>query len=339
LVLIALHGIETAVRKCVNPGGDAQKELSVVFYADDFVVLHPSLDVIQNCQSVAQEWLKEMSLELNLSKTRISHTLNPYEGNMGFDFLGFHIRQYPVSKHHSGRTTHGERLGFKTIIKPSKSKIAAHIEQIRETIRADKTAPQAALIIKLSPMIRGWSNYYSTVVSKRTFERCENNVLSQLRAWARYRTGRFDPKTLTKYWHYREDRLTFSTENGLKLTFHASIPIVRHLKVRGDKSYFDGDVIYWSTRKGTHPELPKRVAQLLKGHKGKCAECGLMFTADELIEVDHKIPKTEGGTDKFDNLQPLHRHCHDVKTARDVSNRRVLMPEIALEALETDINE
>jgi RNA-directed DNA polymerase len=38
-----------------------------------------------------------------------------------------------------------------------------------------------------------------------------------------------------------------------------------------------------------------------------------------LIEVDHKIPKPEGGTDHLDNLQPLHRHCHDVKTARDTT--------------------
>ena len=170
LALIALQGLETAVRKCVNPGGDAQKELSVVFYADDFVILHPSLLVIEQCKLAAKEWLQEMSLELNSSKTRISHTLNPHEGNVGFDFLGFQLRQYPVGKHHAGRTTHGERLGFKTIIKPSKSKIAAHIEQIKQTVRAYKTSPQEALIIKLNPLIRGWSNYYSTVVSKRAFE-------------------------------------------------------------------------------------------------------------------------------------------------------------------------
>jgi RNA-directed DNA polymerase len=247
LALIALHGLETAVRKCVSPGGNAQKELLVVFYADDFVILHPVLQVIQNCKSVAQDWLNEMSLELNPNKTCISHTLNPYEGNLGFDFLGFNIRQYPVGKHHSGRTPHGERLGFKTLIKPSKQKIAIHIEKIKKTIRAYQTAPQEALITKLNPIIRGWSNYYSTVVSKQTFESCDNTVFSQLRAWARYRTGRFSPKTFSRYWHSIEDRQTFSTEGGMKLTFHVSVPIARHLKVRKDKSYFDGDVLYWST--------------------------------------------------------------------------------------------
>jgi RNA-directed DNA polymerase len=322
LALIALHGLETAIRKCVNQGRDTQRELSVVFYADDFVILHKSLEVILKCKLAAEEWLKGMSLELKPSKTRISHTLNPYEGNVGFDFLGFNVRQYPVGKHQSGCNGNGEKLGFKTIIKPSKSKIALHVESIRKTIKAYKTAPQMALISKLNPIIRGWSNYYSTVSSKQTFSNCDCTVQSQLRAWAKYRTGQFDSKTKNKYWHHIEAKRTFSTKDGMRLASHDDTPIVPHVKVRGDKSYFDGDVLYWSTRKGAHPELPNRVARLLKRYKGRCPECGLMFVGDDLIEVDHTISKQDGGTDKFDNLQPLHRHCHDVKTARDDANRR-----------------
>lgn len=126
----------------------------------------------------------------------------------------------------------------------------------------------------------------------------------------------------------------FSIEGGIRLTAHSDTPIKRHVKVRGDKSYFDGDVIYWSTRKGTHPELPNRVAFLLKKYKGQCPECGLMFVGDDLIEVDHTISKQDGGKGKFDNLQPLHRHCHDVKTARDNANREILRQKAVLEPLE-----
>jgi RNA-directed DNA polymerase len=317
LALIALYGLETAIRGCINQSRDTQRELSVVFYADDFVVLHKSLDVIHKCKSAAQEWLKEMSLELNPVKTCISHTLIPYEGNVGFDFLGFNIRQYPVGKHQSGCNGSSQKLGFKTIIKPNKKKIALHIESIGNTIDSCKTVPQAALISKLNPIIRGWCNYYSTVNSKRTFSTCEHILYSQLRAWARYRTGKFDSNTNNKYWHHIEEKRTFSTKDGMRLASHEDTPIVRHVKVRGDKSYFDGDVLYWSARKGAHPELPNYVARLLKRYKGRCPECGLVFVADDLIEVDHIIPKVDGGKDKFDNLQPLHRHCHDVKTARD----------------------
>ena len=316
LALIALYGLETAIRGCLNQGKDTQRKLSVVLYADDFVVLHPSLEVILKCKLAAEEWLKEMSLELKPSKTRISHTLIPYEGNIGFDFLGFNIRQHPVGKHQSGCNGQGKKLGFKTIIKPSKEKVAAHIESIRNVIDTYKTAPQEALISKLNPIVRGWCNYYSTVSSKKTFGNCKNIIWSQLRAWARYRTGNFSYKTLNKYWHYVGDRLTFSTKSGIKLKAHTDTPIKRHIKVKGNKSYFDGDVLYWSTRKGVHPELPKTVAMLLKKYKGRCPECGLMFVGDDLVEVDHIIAKKDRGIDKFDNLQPLHRHCHDVKSAR-----------------------
>jgi RNA-directed DNA polymerase len=321
LALIALYGLETAIRSCVSQGR-AQRTLTVVFYADDFVVLHPSLDVILQCKQAAENWLNEMSLELKPSKTRISHTLMAYEENVGFDFLGFNIRQHPVGKNQSGCNGAGQKLGFKTIIKPSKKKIALHIESIGNIINSYKGAPQEALIRRLNPMIRGWCNYYSTVSSKKTFSYCKNIVWSQLRAWARYRTGNFGFKTLDKYWHYLGYRLTFSTDDGIRLIAHNDTPIKRHIKVKGDKSYFNGDVLYWGKRRGRHPELPNQVALLLKKYKGRCLECGLMFVANDLIEVDHKIPKQEGGTDKFDNLQPLHRHCHDVKTARDNARRK-----------------
>ena len=339
LALIALHGLETAIRECISQGIDKQKQLKVCLYADDFVVLHPSHEVILKCKLTAETWLKEMSLELKPSKTRISHTLIPYEGNVGFDFLGFNIRQYLVGKHQSGCRSNGKKLGFKTIIKPSKKKIALHIETIGNIINSYKTAPQEALISKLNPIIRGWCNYYSTVNSKKIFSNCKHTVFVKLRAWAKYRTGDSSFKNLNKYWHYIEDRLVFSTRNGIRLLTHSDTTIKRHVKVRGNKSYFDGDVLYWSSRKGTHPELPNRVAFLLKKYKGRCAECGLMFVADDLIEVDHTISKQDGGKDKFDNLQPLHRHCHDVKTACDNANRKILKQEAVLEPLEGYINE
>jgi RNA-directed DNA polymerase len=320
LALIALHGLETTVRGCIHQSIKNQKQLTVVVYADDFVILHPSLETIQKCKTAVQNWLKEMSLELKPSKTQISHTLNPHEGKVGFDFLGFNIRQYPVGKHQSGCNWKGEKLGFKTIIKPSKQKVKLHLQAVRDTIKRHKTAPQSVLIRQLNLLIRGWCNYYSTVCSKKIFSSCDHILYgSQLRAWARYRTGRWNFRTLTRYWRYIDGRLTFSTPDGIKVTHHSDTAIKRHLKVKGDRSYFDGDVIYWSTRRGTHPELPNRVALLLKRYKGSCPECGLRFVEGDVIEIDHIIRKQDGGTDQFENLQPLHRHCHDVKSARDIN--------------------
>jgi RNA-directed DNA polymerase len=69
---------------------------------------------------------------------------------------------------------------------------------------------------------------------------------------------------------------------------------------------------------GTHPEVSKQVATLLKKQKGKCTHCGLTFRDGDKLEVDHIIPKSQKGKNSYDNLQLLHRHCHDTKTAEDI---------------------
>ncbi len=108
LANIALHGMETALMDFAKTWkGDKEKNvksLSFIRYADDFVVIHKSLNVIMECKNILMEWLNDMGLELKPSKTRICHTLNDPILNTktgklihkGFDFLGFHIRQYPV---------------------------------------------------------------------------------------------------------------------------------------------------------------------------------------------------------------------------------------------------
>src|SRR5947207_6539359 len=89
-------------------------------------LLHADKEVLQTAANAVEEWLKGMGLALNQKKTRITHTLTPYEGNVGFDFLGFTVRQIPKSENLSGKDTHGRPLGFKTLIKPSKEKIKHH---------------------------------------------------------------------------------------------------------------------------------------------------------------------------------------------------------------------
>ncbi|WP_313954460.1 group II intron maturase-specific domain-containing protein [Anabaena subtropica] len=39
----------------------------------------------------------------------------------------------------------------------------------------------------LKPVIRGWTNYYSCVVSKRVFNQADTTLFSQLKAWAEHR--------------------------------------------------------------------------------------------------------------------------------------------------------
>jgi len=260
-----------------------------------------------------------MGLELKPAKTRLTHTLNMCgEEEPGFDFLGFNIRQFKVGNHHS-------KQGFKTIITPSKEKLKIHYDRVASIIDDHKAAPQAALINRLNPVITGWSNYYSTVVSKVAYSDIDNLMYPKLKAWAEHRhPNKSRGWVSNKYWQtIGGDNWAFATKQSgkdpMRLRSHAETPIIRHVKVKGDASPYDGNLIYWSSRMGKHPEATKRVATLLQKHKGKCTHCGLYFREGDVMEIDHITPKSKGGKDEYKNLQILHRHCHDVKTADDGS--------------------
>ena len=324
LANIALHGLEDEIMKTVRKGITAQKGLTLVRYADDFVVLHKDITVVQRCQQVITEWLKGIGLELKPSKTKLTHTLNKYgEENAGFDFLGFTVKQFPVGKYQSGKNSNGSPLGFKTLIKPSQKKVKLHTEKLKVIVRNHKGATQEALISHINPIIRGWANFYSTVVSKETFSGVDNITFHQLMAWARFRHPNKNAHWISRrYWlvNQGEGWVFASRKEGIKkmhLKKHSETPIVRHTKVQGDRSPYDGDFVYWSSRMGKHPETDIKTATLLKRQKGKCAHCGLYFKDGDQLEKDHINPKAKGGNNSYNNLQLLHRHCHDTKTAAD----------------------
>ncbi|MGL5193992.1 MAG: group II intron reverse transcriptase/maturase [Chroococcales cyanobacterium] len=332
LANIALDGMARLI-ETKFPKKKSVAQATLIRYADDFVVISPSLDIVEQCQTAISEWLKPVGLEINPEKKRVCHTLKPiqYEGKTkepGFDFLGFNIRQYPVGKHKSGKT--GGRasrpIGHKTHIKPSKKAVKAHTEVIKGVVKQHRTAPQSALINKLNPIIRGMVRY-SGVVSTDTFNKLDHTVWLMLRAWTVSRCGKANHEKLRKYFkpgtvklsngRERQETWLFQTPDGERLYKHSWTAIVRHTLVRPDATPYDGNWTYWATRKGQAIETPTRVAKLLKKQKGKCTWCGQYFTPSDLVEVDHIQPKSQGGKDEYNNQQLLHRHCHDEKTALD----------------------
>lgn len=343
LANIALHGLETFLKEWLWESGyrkrdgkgevtgkkETQRELTVIRYADDFVIIHPNLEVIKQAKIKTEEWLKEVGLELKPSKTSITHTFHKHEGQIGFDFLGFNVRQYKAGKYEA-KTNLRTAKGFKTIIKPSKEKAILHHKKLHDAVKGMKAVSQEAVIAKLNPIIAGWCNYYSSVCSKEEFSRQDALLWKTLKSWADRRHSKKSAQWKEeKYWKRKSEwskdmnkyihRKTFTSgKNTLKK--HEDTKIVRHTKVKGDVSPYNGDWVYWSTRMGKNPETPTRVSLLLKKQKGKCTFCGQFFNSEDKLEIDHIIPKSRGGLDEYKNWQLLHRHCHDVKTASDGSN-------------------
>lgn len=318
LANIALHGLETAITS-------AYPNAHIVRYADDLVALHPEAEVIEQIQQTMTEWLAQMGLELKPSKTRMAHTLNPVQGQVGFDFLGFHIRQHRVGRTHSGKSggRNPKRLGFKTLIEPSQAAQHKHYQTLKTVIEAHPTTAQARLIGQLNPIIRGWTAYYATVNAKKTFAKMAHLTFLRLKRWARRRHNRQSwQKIIRKYWHPEQGKWTFAPPNGKPLYHHTHTPIKRHIKVKGTKSPYDGDWVYWAKRSGAQPGLPKRIATLLKRQAGQCLHCELYFKSGDQLEVDHIIPRSDGGQDGYHNWQLLHRHCHHQKSAQEAKARR-----------------
>lgn len=342
LANIALHGLEETLKLYAEtlalryPNGkrmnkkDKRHSLSIVRYADDFVVLHEDKTVIQRCREIISQWLAGIGLELKPEKTRLTHTLNPElseDGKAGFDFLGHHIQQYPVSKYRSDKNAHGKTLGFDTLIIPSKKACKAHQEEIGRLIIKHRSSPQAAIIKDLNPVIRGWTLYYSKSDAKSVRELSKQDYLTylKLRRWAKRRCGKIKSGH-EKYWTSIDgDNWVFATRQGdanlLRLLKHSDFACssTDYVKVNSDKSPYDRDSVYWSIRLGKHPQMPIRKAKLLKQQKGQCPWCGLHFLEWDVMEVDHKIPRAYGGKDEYNNLQLLHRHCHDKKTKEDTN--------------------
>jgi len=334
LANIALHGMEIAIkeyaieepltkttttyseikghyRRRLN-GQERKASLAIIRYADDFVIMHENIEVLLGARKVVEAWLKPIGLELKPGKTRIAHTLHKYENEQpGFDFLGFNIRQYEVST--------SKKRGFKTLIKPSKKSVKNHYAKLKDVCDRLKTAPAEGLIARLNLIIKGWCNYYSPAVSKETFSKLDDLLWRRIWKWC---TRRHPNKTgewvKAKYFKPIGTRNWRLNANGFNLAAHSDTAIVRHKKVKGNKSPYDGDLIYWSERRGNHPEASTKVAKLIKKQKGQCAICREHFQPEDLLEVDHRIPKAMGGKDEYKNLQLVHRHCHDKKTADDL---------------------
>ncbi|HKA54235.1 MAG TPA: group II intron maturase-specific domain-containing protein, partial [Candidatus Binatia bacterium] len=172
--------------------------------------MHRDKLVIQQCQHLVEEWLQGVGLELNREKTRMTHTLEQEGGQAGFTFLGFEIRQHPVSRYNAKR-------GFKTLIRPSQEAMKRHDAQLKTIIAEHKATRQANLIGLLNPVIAGWSHYYRAVVSKAVFQRLDNRLYLKLARWARDRHPRKSRHWIAqRYWRTDQGHgWVFVTHDGL----------------------------------------------------------------------------------------------------------------------------
>ena len=307
LANIALHGMESAVGVTYVWGGknyQIRSKRALVRYADDFVIFAESREDAEAAKSDIAQWLAIRGLKLSQEKTRIRHLTE------GFNFLGFNVRQYSVSK---------TRTGYKLLIKPSKESVTAFKYRMKQEWSALVGHNVGAVLYRLKPFLRGWANYFRTAVSKEVF--------STLDDWMIYREAQWCKRTHpSKPWNWiartyfcsaragRQDKWVFGQpRTGNHLPKLSWTPIRRHVMVRYDASPDDPDLrSYWERREARKAELLPtwRLRVLAKRQKGHCPICHENLHNDEELNVHHVIPKSQGGEDAISNLTLVHLYCH-----------------------------
>ena len=98
------------------------------------------------------------------------------------------------------------------------------------------------------------------------------------------------------------------------------IPSASYAKIKGKNSPYNGDHLFWANRMVEYSGFSHSISKLIQRQYGRCAICQQAFLPMDIIEKDHIVPRAQGGSDRFNNLQALHKHCHVQKSRQDSVN-------------------
>jgi RNA-directed DNA polymerase len=272
-------------------------------YADDFLITATNKEDIEAIVPVIQQWLEERGLELNPEKTNIRNIHD------GVNFLGFTFRQFK-----------GKTLGM-----PEKQKVLNKLKEIRTWLKNHQQVSPETIVNYLNPIIRGFGNYYRIGSSKRVMNYFDKEVWKALWRWAKrrhpnegrnwvkekyFRTHRNRKWTFFSRTLNRQGEVTF-----IYLIRAASIPIERHVKVKGTASPDDPSLkSYWAkrlTKLGkVRWENGSKLRKVAENQHWKCPICGEHLLNGEKLHIHHLESVKLSGTDSIDNLVHLHVACH-----------------------------
>lgn len=202
-------------------------KVNCVRYADDFIVTADKRETLEEIKRMLIGFLGERGLTLSEEKTRITHI------SEGFDFLGFNVRKYNGT----------------LLIKPSYKSQKRFTEKLHEVVLGkNKTVAQQKLIEDLNPVLRGWGNYYSGVVSETTFSKIDHILTYQLKRWSyrrhtnksrRWIKDKYFIKVGNRDWIFGFRYKDCEKETIFALRRLADIPIRRHVKVKCEANPYD----------------------------------------------------------------------------------------------------
>jgi RNA-directed DNA polymerase len=295
--------------------------------ATHLIITGHSRDFLEKeVKPLVASFLKTRGLELSPEKTGITHI------DQGFDFLGWNVRKY----------------NGKLLIKPSKQSVRAFLAKVRAQVRSDAAAPQAALIGRLNPLVRGWANYHRCAVASATFGVAQTRIWQSLWQWAKRRHPNKGHRWIAqRYWRLGKPKWVFATQErqrdgtrkSVTLQNLAAVTIRRHTKVKADANPFDPKwEPYFEEREQRLMGnlLGGRLRTLWLRQFGQCLMCRQPVTAEKGWHVHHVVWKVHGGSDRLENLALLHPTCHQQVHSLRLEVPRPGISDDAFEGLEPD---
>jgi RNA-directed DNA polymerase len=240
-----------------------------VRYADDMVFfLKPGEDEKSLLDRIDQ-FLAKRGLKISEKKTFVIASTD------GFDFLGWHFKVQQNRK-------------FRCI--PSEENFKAFRKKVKKIVNNSNYGAKDKAT-KLAPIVRGWRNYHKF---------CKMNGTRNSLTFLKYRTFQvFNKET-------KQNRHT--SKQLLDKAFPAvSYSENRHIKVKGNKSPYDGDLVYWSERNSKLYD--GKTSKLLQKQNHTCGYCGHKLLSDERVNLHHIDGNHNNWKDK--NLTVIHESCHN----------------------------
>ena len=286
------------------------KEMYIVRYADDFRIFCRTKTAAQKTKLAITQWLKErLKLEVSPEKTRVVNVKRRY-----CEFLGFKIKVH----------SKGNKKVVKSHIsdKQLKSSRKALVEQVKKIAKPRQEKEMLEEIWQYNLMVRGIQNYYRIAtnisVDANKLNRAVMTVITNRISGIKRSGGRKLTKAETDRYG-KSKRLRYLLGEPIY-----PIGYVQHKFARGKsrqtevtkiddlriklirQPLYDRSIEYADNR------IAKYTAQ-----KGRCAVTGEKFTSTDEIHCHHKIPKSQGGTDEYDNLilvsKAVHKLIHATK--------------------------
>lgn len=247
-------------------------------YADDIVFVLMPGECDRRLLEKVKGFLETRGLKIKESKTRL---VSPQDG---FDFLGWHFRV--KSKNN------------KFVSYPSQKNRKQMVNKIKSIIKDSRYKIEDRLM-KVKTIYRGWWNYHQF---------CD---MGQINLWSIRRWVYRYLRKSTKMSIIGIDKHTKEIFNG------HSYKVNRQAAARGNKSIYDGDLVFWSKKNAKQYKGPLLTALRDQGYR--CNACQLRFNGADWIELHHK----NGINDDFrrSNVEALHRTCHQFQPV----HRKILL--------------